>query len=184
MRKKLYRSISRQNAELITEGRKLPLLDVLKGTEFGRTLITFVVAMMPIVELRGAIPIGVSMGIGNWKAMLISVLGNMLPVPFIIIFIRRIFAWLRTKSQRLEKMVSSLEVRAEGKWDKVHKYELLGLTVLVAIPLPGTGAWTGALIAAIMDLRMKTAIPAIFAGVLIAGFLVTGLTYGFTTIIS
>lgn len=59
----------------------MPLLDVLKGTEFGRTLITFVVAMMPIVELRGAIPIGVSMGIGNWKAMLISVLGNMLPVP-------------------------------------------------------------------------------------------------------
>ncbi len=162
----------------------MSLFDTLKETELGQILLTFLVSMLPVVELRGAIPIGVSMGLGHWQAMLISILGNMVPVPFIIIFIRRIFSWLRVKSERLEKLVSSLETRAEGKWDKVHKYQILGLVVLVAIPLPGTGAWTGALVAALMDIRLKSSIPAIALGVIIAGFLVTGLTYGFTSVFS
>lgn len=160
----------------------MPLFDALKETELGQSLITFIVSMLPILELRGAIPMGVSLGLGHWQAMIISIVGNMVPVPFIIIFIRRIFAWLRVKSARLERMVSSLERKAEGKWDKVHKYEILGLVVLVAIPLPGTGAWTGALVAALMDIRLKYSIPAIALGVIIAGFLVTGLTYGFTAV--
>ncbi|MEG2383256.1 MAG: small multi-drug export protein, partial [Oscillospiraceae bacterium] len=80
--------------------------------------------------------------------------------------------------------VSNLEKKAEGKWDKVRKYELLGLTVLVAIPLPGTGAWTGALIAALMNIRMKYAVPCILLGVIIAGFLMTGITFGFGAIFS
>lgn len=160
----------------------MSFLDTLKGTELGKMLITFFVSMLPVIELRGAIPVGISMGLGHWQTMIVSMFGNMLPVPFIIIFIRRIFAWMRVKSERLEKAVFSLEKRAEGKWDRVHKYELLGLVVLVAIPLPGTGAWTGALVAALMDIRLKSAIPAILLGVLIAGFLVTGLTYGFTTV--
>jgi len=158
------------------------LFDVLKETELGKMLLTFLISMAPVVELRGAIPVGVSMGLGHWQAMLISILGNMVPVPFIIVFIRKIFAWLREKSAGLEKMVSRLEKRAEGKWEKVYKYELLGLAILVAIPLPGTGAWTGALVAALMDLRLKTAVPAIFLGVVVAGFLVTGLTFGFTSV--
>lgn len=162
----------------------MSLFDTLKETQLGQILLTFLVSMLPVVELRGAIPIGVSMGLGHWQAMLISILGNMVPVPFIIIFIRRIFSWLRVKSERLEKLVSSLETRAEGKWDKVHKYQILGLVVLVAIPLPGTGAWTGALVAALMDIRLKSSIPAIALGVIIAGFLVTGLTYGFTSVFS
>ncbi|MEG1165743.1 MAG: small multi-drug export protein, partial [Oscillospiraceae bacterium] len=124
------------------------------------------------------------MGLGHWQAMLISVIGNMVPVPFIIIFIRKIFAWLRSKSPKLEHTVSNLEKKAEGKWDKVRKYELLGLTVLVAIPLPGTGAWTGALIAALMNIRMKYAVPCILLGVIIAGFLMTGITFGFGAIFS
>lgn len=158
----------------------MELFDSLKETEFGRYLLTFLVSMLPIVELRGAIPIGVGLGLGHWQSMAVSVLGNMIPVPFIILFIRRVFQWLRQRSARLERMVSSLEARAEGKWEKVHKYELLGLMVLVAIPLPGTGAWTGALVAALMDIRIKYAIPVIFAGVVIAGIIVTGVTYGFS----
>ena len=160
------------------------MIDTLQETELGQMLITFFVAMLPVVELRGAIPIGVSMGLGGWQTILASILGNMLPVPFIILFIRRVFTWLRSKSPKLENVVSSLEKRAEGKWEKVHRYELLGLVILVAIPLPGTGAWTGALIAALMDIRMKSAVPAILLGVVIAGILVMGLTYGFSAIIS
>ncbi|NLW65137.1 MAG: small multi-drug export protein [Clostridiales bacterium] len=140
--------------------------------------------MLPIVELRGAIPVGVGAGLGHWQSMITAVLGNMVPVPFIIIFIRRIFAWLRAKSARLEAFVSRLETRAEGKWESVRKYQLLGLAILVAIPLPGTGAWTGALVAALMDIRLKSAMPAIFLGVIIAGFLVTGITYGFSSVLN
>ncbi|MEG1108147.1 MAG: small multi-drug export protein [Oscillospiraceae bacterium] len=162
----------------------MSLLETLQQTELGKVIATFFISMMPILELRGAIPMGVTMGLGHWQSMVISVVGNMVPVPFIIIFIRKIFTWLQSKSPKLEHMVTSLEAKAEGKWDKVRKYELLGLTILVAIPLPGTGAWTGALIAALMDIRMKSAIPCIFLGVVIAGFLITGLTFGFTAIFS
>ncbi len=161
----------------------MTFLETLQQSTWGKYLVTFVISMLPILELRGAIPVGVGAGLGVWTSMLISVVGNMVPVPFIILFIRRIFVWLRTKSPKLENAVAKLEQKAEGKWEKVRKYELLGLAILVAIPLPGTGAWTGALIAALMDIRLKYAIPAIFLGVLVAGFLVTGITYGFTAFV-
>lgn len=157
------------------------MIEALKQTEFGRYLLTFLISMLPVIELRGAIPIGVAAGLGHWQAMITADLGNMLPVPFIIIFIRKIFTWLRAKSEKLENFVSRLELRAEGKWEKVHRYQLLGLVILVAIPLPGTGAWTGALIAALMNIRLRDALPAILIGVIIAGFLVTGITFGFTS---
>ena len=86
------------------------------------------------------------------------------------------------KSEKLGRLVTKLEARAEGKWDQVHKYQFFGLAVFVGIPLPGTGAWTGALIAAVMDMRLRTALPSIALGVVIAGLLVTGITYGFTSI--
>lgn len=151
-------------------------------TPLGRVLTTFFVAMLPVAELRVAIPLGYDMGLSHLGSMLVSICGNMVPVPFIILFIRHIFAWLRKRSARFERIVSGLERRAEGKSDLVHKYGLIGLTILVAIPLPGTGAWTGSLVAAMLGLRLKHAIPAIFVGVVIAGILMTGITYGFTEI--
>lgn len=160
----------------------MEFIDALKETEFGRYLFTFIVSMVPVLELRGAIPIGVGLGLGHFEAMLVSMLGNMVPVPFIILFIRPIFKWMTAKSERLGRLVSRLEAKAEGKWEKVHRYQFFGLAIFVAIPLPGTGAWTGALIAAVMDMRMRNALPSILIGVLIAGFLVTGLTYGFTSV--
>lgn len=160
----------------------MEFIEFLKQSTWGEALITFVVAMIPVIELRGAIPIGVGLGLHPWTAMAISVVGNMVPVPFIIIFIRRIFAWMCKKSEKLGSLVKRLESRAEGKWEKVHKYEILGLIILVAIPLPGTGAWTGSLIAALLGMRLKRVMPAVFIGVLIAGFIVTGITYGFTAI--
>jgi uncharacterized membrane protein len=158
----------------------LDLTQLFQDTELGRYFWTFIISMVPVVELRGAIPVGVTLGLDPWAAMGVSVLGNMLPVPFIILFVRRVFEWLREKSPKLESLVTRLEQKAEGKWEKVKKYEALGLAIFVAIPLPGTGAWTGALIAALMNIRLKYAIPAIFLGVIGAGIIITGITYGFT----
>lgn len=140
---------------------------------------TFFMAMVPVIELRGAIPYGVGLaGLTIWQAALLAVLGNLLPVPFLIIFTRDIFAWLRKKSPKLNSIVERMEQRADRKKDVVLKYEFWGLMILVAIPLPGTGAWTGALVAAMMDMQLKRAFPAIALGVVVAAFIVTWLTYG------
>ena len=148
----------------------------------GHFIMTFFIAMLPVLELRGAIPIGTAAGLDPRLALAAAFLGNLVPVPFIVIFIRKIFVWLRTKSEFLDRIVAKMEAKAEKNADKVHKYENVGLFILVAIPLPGTGAWTGALIAAVMGMRLRSALPSILLGVLIAGFLVTGITYGFTSI--
>ena len=136
------------------------------NTLFGKALMTFFISMVPVLELRGAIPFGTAYGLPLWAAILISIVGNLVPVPFIIIFIRKIFAWLRRKNQKLDHLVTRLEIRAEKKSDVVQKYAFWGLFVLVAIPLPGTGAWTGALVAAMLDMRLKRAFPAIALGVI------------------
>ena len=122
------------------------------------------------------------MGLPHWAAFLAAVVGNMIPIPFIIVYIRRIFKWMRRHMPRLDRLVDRLEARAHLKGRTVSKYKYLGLMIFVAIPLPGTGGWTGALIAAFLDMRLRSALPSIFGGVLIAGFLITGLTYGFTSI--
>ena len=146
------------------------------GTTTGRALLTFLMAMTPVVELRGAIPYGVAAGLPLWVAYWLAVAGNFLPVPFIMLLVRRVFARLRRGTWWGPK-IAALERRAHLKGRIVTKYRLPGLVLLVAIPLPGTGAWTGALVASLLDIRMKTALPAIAAGVLIAGAL-TGLITG------
>ncbi len=158
------------------------IVNALTGADLGAYFVTLIVSMIPVIELRGAIPLGVGLGLSHFDAMWVSMLGNMLPVPFIILFIRPIFKWMTRKSEKLGRGVEKLEARAEGKWDKVHKYQFFGLAIFVGIPLPGTGAWTGALIAAVMDMRMRSALPSIALGVVMAGLLVTGITYGFTSI--
>ena len=146
----------------------------------GELFYTFLIAMLPVVELRGAIPVGVGM-LGRSalpSVYLAAVLGNMLPVPFIIVYIRRIVQWLRRRSRRLDGLVTRLETKAHLKGRMVTRYKYLGLCILVAIPLPGTGAWTGALVAAFLDMRLRSAVPAIFLGVVIAGILVSLVTGG------
>ncbi|MBE6810143.1 MAG: small multidrug export protein [Ruminococcaceae bacterium] len=134
--------------------------------------------MVPVIELRGAIPIGVGSGLPYWVAVTTSIIGNLVPVPFIIIFIRKIFELMRKWSTKLDGIVTRLEKRAESKSDVVQKYAFWGLFILVAIPLPGTGAWTGALVAAMLDMRLKRAFPAIALGVLGAAAIVTFVTFG------
>ena len=141
-------------------------------------LLTFLVAMVPVVELRGAIPFGVVRGLNLWTAIIASMLGNLIPVPFIILFIRKIFAWMRAHMPKLDGLVIRREKKAEKNRAAVEKYAFWGLVILVAIPLPGTGAWTGALVAAMMEIRLKRAFPAIAIGVAIAGVIVSVITYG------
>ena len=155
-------------------------------------LLTFLGAMVPVVELRGAIPFGVVRGLNIWTAIIASVLGNLVPVPFIILFIRRIFAWMRAHMPKLDGLVTRMEKKAEKNRAAVEKYAFWGLAILVAIPLPGTGAWTGALVAALlgrrlshaMEMRLKRAFPAIAIGVVIAGVIVSVITYGAQAIFS
>ena len=158
------------------------IVEAITGADVGKYLATFIISMIPVIELRGAIPIGVGLGLTHIEAMAISVIGNMLPVPFIILFIRPIFKWMTKHSERLGRLAQKLEAKAEGKWDRIHRFQFFALTLFVAIPLPGTGAWSGALIAAVMNMRLRNALPSILLGVIIAGILVTGLTYGFTSI--
>ncbi len=147
-------------------------------TFWGKILMTFLVSMVPIIELRGAIPIATAHGL-DWRiAILVAIIGNLLPIPFIILFIKRIFAWIRKIMPRLNRFVDKLENRAKEKSNILEKGVFLGLFLFVAIPLPGTGAWTGALIAAMLDMKMKRAFPAIALGVISAGIIVAFVSYG------
>lgn len=154
------------------------MFDWLTGSLAGKYVFTFFASMIPIMELRGAIPISAGLGLPLVPAIITCILGNMVPVPFIIIFIRRIFQWLRTRLPRLDGLVTRLEQKAYSKKDLIDRYKVLGLYILVAIPLPGTGAWTGSLVAALFDIRLKNAFPAIFAGVVTAGLIIGMLTGG------
>lgn len=146
-------------------------------TVFGKLLLTFGTAMVPVIELRGAIPVGVAAGLPPTLACAAAILGNLLPVPFIMLLVRLIFDWLRD-TRFFGPKIQWLERRAHLKGRLVRKYRLLGLVVLVAIPLPGTGAWTGALVAALLDIRLRNALPAILLGLLIAGGITTAVTLG------
>ena len=153
----------------------------LTTTYAGKILVTFLISMVPIIELRGALPIGVGMGLAPMTALIVSIIGNMVPVPFIIIFIRRILDWMH-RFEKFDRIATKLEAKAAKGGEKLVKYELFGLFLLVAVPLPGTGAWTGSLVAALFDLRLKNAVPVIFAGVVAAGIVVFLITYGVVAI--
>ncbi len=158
-------------------------MTALWGTTAGNIIMTFLISMVPVLELRAAIPLGVYNGLGILTALVVAIIGNILPAPFIIVFIRKIFEWMQSKSELLAKLVRKFEDKADRNKDKVLKYEFWGLMILVAIPLPGTGAWTGALVAAMLNMQLKRAMPAIIVGVIVAGLIVTTATYGVSAII-
>lgn len=150
----------------------------LTSTTLGKLIATFFISMVPVIELRGGLPYGITLGLDYPLALTAAVLGNMVPVPFIIVYIRHIFTWLRKRSKWWDEKIARLEKKAHLKGRVVRKYSTIGLCILVAIPLPGTGAWTGALVAAVLDMRLKKAIPAIFLGVCIAAAIMTMVTFG------
>ena len=158
----------------------MDLLQWLTHTQLGEFCFTVLVSMLPVVELRGGIPFGVGAGLSMPVAFLAAFIGNMIPVPFLILFTRRILGFLRQHVPIFRGFVDWLGRRAEKNTELVLKYRFWGLFVLVAIPLPGTGAWTGSLVAAVLDMRLSRAVPAITAGVLTAGAIITLLTHSVT----
>ena len=154
------------------------MLSFLFGTTLGKIITTFFISMVPIIELRGAIPYATGMGLAPEIAIPVAMIGNLVPIPFIILFIKKIFAWMRKVSPKLNKVVDRMEAKAEKNKEKVLRYALWGLVLFVAIPLPGTGAWTGALVAAMLDMPLKKAFPSVVIGVLGAGIVVAFVSYG------
>ncbi len=148
------------------------------GGKVGKEVIIFIISMIPILELRGGL---VAAGptffdVPMWEAIPICIIGNLIPIPFILLLITKIFDWMKG-TKTLRPLVKRLEEKAMSKSANIEKYEFWGLVAFVGIPLPGTGAWTGSLIAALLGIRFRKAFPAIVLGVLLAAFLMTVLSY-------
>lgn len=156
-------------------GLSQAIVDVLGGV-VSKEVIVFIISMTPILELRGGLIAASAFGIEMWKAIAICVIGNIIPVPFILLLITPIFNWLKRK-EMFRPFVEKMENRAMGKKDSIEKYEFWGLMLFVGIPLPGTGAWTGALIASMLGMKLKKAFPAIVAGICLATVIMTVISY-------
>ncbi|MBQ4563338.1 MAG: small multi-drug export protein [Lachnospiraceae bacterium] len=142
-----------------------------------REAVIFIISLLPILELRGGLLAAKLLGVGILQAIPICVLGNIIPIPFILLFIKKILQWM--KGVKLFAPVALwLEKKAMGKSDQVKKYEFWGLTLFVGIPLPGTGGWTGALIASLMDIDIKKASLSILLGIAIATVIMSFVSYG------
>lgn len=146
-----------------------------------REIIAFLVSMLPIVELRGGIPVAAVMGIDFLPALGLCVAGNLLPIPFILWLIIPIFKWMKG-TRAFSPLVNKLESKTLSKKERLEKGEFWGLMLFVGIPLPGTGAWTGALLAALLGIKFKKAIVAIICGVLIAAGIMSAIFYAFPDI--
>lgn len=139
-------------------------------------VIVFIVSLLPILELRGGILVGFLLGMDLLPSFIIAFIGNIIPVPFILMFIKFIFKKL--KKTRMKGFIEKIENKAMSKSDQIQKYAYLGLFLFVGIPLPGTGAWTGSLIAALLDMDMKKSFGIIVLGVIMAGIIISILSYG------
>ena len=148
-----------------------------------RELVIFIISMIPILELRGGLVAASILKIEMIRAIGICLLGNIIPIPFILIFITPIFDWLKG-TKFLKPLVEKLEKKAMSKSDNIQKYEFIGLVLFVGIPLPGTGAWTGSLIAALLDIKLKKAFPAILLGLLLATVIMCFVSYGLPILVS
>lgn len=147
------------------------------GGKVSPEILVFIVSLLPVLELRGGLIAAGLLNIPVFKAFVICFFGNMLPIPFILLFIRKLFRLLK-KAKPLRGIVNIIEKKVRKNSEKVMKYELWGLLLLVAVPIPGTGAWTGAFVSVLMDIRMKKSLPIISLGVIIAGIIVSTVMYG------
>lgn len=149
------------------------------GGKVGKELILFIISMVPILELRGGLLAAgpAFLIIPMWRAIPVGIIGNLLPIPFILLLITKIFDWMKG-TKRLKPVVEKLEKKAMSQSANIEKYEFWGLVAFVGIPLPGTGAWTGALIAALLGIRFRKAFPAIVIGVCLAACIMTIISYG------
>lgn len=147
-----------------------------------KELVVFLISLCPILELRGGLIAASILGVDMWIAIPICILGNILPIPFILLFIEKIFELL--KNTRFVKMINKLEAKAEKGAQKIMKHKKWGLLLFVGIPIPGTGAWTGSLVAALFHFKLKDAILAILGGLVLATVIMTFISYSIPAIFS
>lgn len=146
------------------------------GAHISREAVVFIISLFPILELRGGILASSLLDVTMWKGILISAVGNVLPIPFILFFIKKIFAAMK-KTKLFRPLVEKMENKAMKKRDQIEKYEFWGLVLFVGIPLPGTGAWTGSLIAALLGVKFKKAFPAVIIGICMATVIMWFISY-------
>ena len=155
------------------------ILNLFGGWFLAEEFCVLICSMLPIIELRGAIPMAAAFNMPWWQAYLLAVVGNMLPVPVILLFIRQFLTWAAgSRIKFLNKLANWLNKKVEKNRPKIEKFAFWGLCVFIAIPLPTTGAWTGSLVAAMIDMKFWKAMLTAFVGVLIAGTVVTAIVYG------
>lgn len=164
-------------------GSFLALFSGITNNPVGKIITIFIISMIPILELRGGLIAAAILNVNPIVSFIICVIGNILPIPFILWFITPLFQKLKSL-KKLEKYIDKLEKKALNKKEKIERYEFWGLLLFVGIPLPGTGAWTGSLIAALLDMNKKKSLIAAICGVLLAGIIMTVLSYGVKSIIS
>lgn len=147
------------------------------GKFVSKEIVIFIISMIPILELRGGLVAAFLLEVPMAVAVPVCIIGNIIPIPFIMLFIKQIFKWLK-KISFFKKFIEKLETRAMNKSDSIKKYEFVGLMLFVGIPLPGTGAWTGSLIAALLEIDFKKAVLAELLGIVIATVIMLIGTYG------
>ena len=145
----------------------------------GKELCVFFCAMLPIIECRGAVPLGCALGLPWWQNALFSIAGNLLPGPFILLFITAILKWMRNcRVKFLNRIAAWLDRKIEKHKGTIEKYSYWGIMLFVGLPIPGTGAWTGTLIASVLGLEPKKSFLAAFVGVIMATAIMTVASYG------
>ena len=160
----------------MTESLVQGIINALSGS-ISKEAIVFLISMIPILELRGALLVaGPILGVPVSTAIPLCIIGNIIPVPFILLLITPIFRWMKG-TKILKPMVDRLETKGMSKSDKIEKYEVGGLVHFVGIPLPGTGAWTGSLIAALLGIKFKKAFPAVIIGICMATVIMWFISY-------
>ena len=147
------------------------------GQYVSEEVVIFIISMCPFLELRGGLLAASLLKVPILKAIPICIIGNIIPIPFILFFIRAIFAWMK-KFKIFRGLIERLENRAMSKSDKVTQYEFMGLVLFVGIPIPGTGAWMGSLISALLEMDIKKAVVAELIGIAIATVIMSFLSYG------
>lgn len=147
------------------------------GKYVSKEAVVFIISMIPILELRGGLIVSKLLEVPITTAIPLCIIGNIIPIPFILLFIKQIFKWMK-KIRLFRGLVEKLENKAMSKSDNIKRYEFWGLVLFVGIPLPGTGVWTGSLIAALLDVDFKKAVLAELLGIAIATVIMSIFSYG------
>ena len=147
------------------------------GIAFGKEILVFIISLLPILELRGGLIAAALLGLSPIKSYIISIIGNLLPIPFILLLINKVLEWMR-QSKHFKGIANWLDSKVEKHKGQIEKYGYLGIVLFVAVPLPGTGAWTGSLIASVLDMDRKKTFLAVLCGVFIASIIMMILSFG------